>query len=49
VAWTPHTIPQAAIGAVAWVAWVLLVVRPHEWEWLLRRAKRFLPARGAEG
>jgi len=45
VVWTPHTIPQAAIGAAAWVAWVLLVVRRHEWEWLLRRAKRFLPAR----
>lgn len=42
-AWTPRTIPQAAIGAAAWVAWLLLVVRRHEWEGAWRRAKRFLP------
>ena len=41
--WTPRTIPQSAIGAAAWVAWLLLVVHRHEWEGVLRRVKRFLP------
>jgi PST family polysaccharide transporter len=47
-AWTPRTIPQSAIGAAAWVVWVLFVVRRHEWEGLFRRAKRFLPGRAGD-
>jgi PST family polysaccharide transporter len=47
VAWTPRTIPQVGIGIAAWVGWVLLVVRRHEWEGLYRRARRFLPGAGA--
>jgi PST family polysaccharide transporter len=47
VAWTPRTIPQVGLGIAAWVGWLLLVVRRHEWEGLLRRARRFLPAGGA--
>ncbi|HEY6573264.1 MAG TPA: oligosaccharide flippase family protein [Candidatus Eisenbacteria bacterium] len=42
-AWTPKTLPEMGLGVAAWVVWVLLVVRPHEWEGLLRRVKRFLP------
>ncbi len=42
VAWTPRTLPQMGIGMAAWAAWALLVVRPHEWEGLWRRARRLL-------
>ncbi|HET9951113.1 MAG TPA: hypothetical protein VFS09_04890, partial [Candidatus Eisenbacteria bacterium] len=47
VAWTPRTIPQVGIGIAAWIGWVLLVVRRHEWEGLLRRGRRFLPGGAA--
>ncbi|HEU4726094.1 MAG TPA: oligosaccharide flippase family protein [Candidatus Eisenbacteria bacterium] len=43
VAWTPKTLPQMGLGVAAWIVWVLLVVRPHEWEGLLRRVRRLLP------
>lgn len=45
VAWPPHTLPQVGIGAAAWIAWVLLVVRRHEWKGIASRARRFLPGR----
>ena len=41
--WTPKTLPEMGLGMAAWVGWVLLVVRAHEWKGLLRRARRFLP------
>ena len=41
--WTPKTLPQVGLGMVAWVIWTLLVVRPHEWQGIWRRAKGFLP------
>ena len=47
VAWTPRTLPQVGIGIAAWIVWVVIVVRPHEWQGLWRRAKRFLPGAGA--
>jgi len=46
-AWTPRTIPQVGIGIAAWIGWVLLVVRRHEWEGILRRGRRFLPGGAA--
>jgi len=46
-AWTPRALPEMGLGMVAWVVWVLLVVRPHEWQGLLRRVKRFLPGGNA--
>lgn len=45
--WTPKTLPAMALGMAAWVGWVLLVVRRHEWQGLLRRVSRFLP--GGQG
>jgi O-antigen/teichoic acid export membrane protein len=47
-AWTPRTLPEIGIGIAAWIVWLLLVVRPHEWQGALRRAKRFLPGGGAD-
>ena len=41
--WTPKTLPQMGLGIAAWIVWVLLVVRPHEWEGLMRRLRRLLP------
>jgi len=46
-AWTPRTIPQVGIGIAAWIGWVLLVVRRHEWEGILRRGRRLLPGGAA--
>ncbi len=43
VAWRPQTLPQMGLGIAVWIAWLLLVVRKHEWQGLWRRARRFLP------
>ena len=47
VVWTPRDVAGAAVGAVATVAWALLVVRRHEWVAVWTRIRGMLERYGA--